>query len=192
MKPSFAKGFTFSEVVAAVAVVAITLAFAAPSIKDMIRSNRLASATNQFVSALNLARSEAVKRGIRVTLRKTSTNWEKGWQLFTDNPDVKGGYGIHDGADETLRIYAALPTNYILRGNSNVTNYITYLPSGDSNQPGSFALCDNSDGSGKPRNGSARLIIVNSVGRVRLGIDSDKNGIPEDDNKKDLISCDNP
>ena len=44
--------------------------------------------TNEFVGALQLARSEAIKRGAgRVILRKTGGQWESGWQVFVDYND---------------------------------------------------------------------------------------------------------
>ena len=192
MKISLLKGFTLTEVMVTVAVVALTLSFAAPNIKAAVRNNRLAGAANQFISALSLARSEAVKRRMRVTVRKNSANWEQGWQIFTDSPSANGAYGILNNTDVILRVYGPLPANYTLRGNNNFTNYISFLPSGESNQLGSFALCENGAGNVKPASGTSRLIIVNSVGRVRLGIDNNNNGIPEGDTGVDLDSCTSP
>jgi len=178
-----------------VMVMAITLTIAVPSFQTAIRNNQLAANANQLVSALNLARSEAIKRGMRVTLRKTSAYWESGWQVFTDNPNGGGNYGIQDGADETLRVYGAFPASYILTGNNNFTNYISFLPSGESNNMGSFALCySNADRTGSiaPEKDAARLIIVNKVGRVRLGLDTDHDRIPNKDDGTNLASCTNP
>jgi type IV fimbrial biogenesis protein FimT len=188
MKMLSTHGFTLIELMTTIGVVALTVTLAMPSMKTAIRNNRLAGAANQFVSALSLARSESVKRGMHVTVGKTSTNWEQGWRVFTDNST----YGTFDGSDEVIRVYPALPASYTLRGNNNVSNYISFLASGESNQLGSFALCDNSDGRNTPQSGTSRLIIVNRVGRVRLGIDSDHNGIPEDDDANDLSSCTSP
>jgi type IV fimbrial biogenesis protein FimT len=185
-------GFTAIELMTTVTVMAVIVAVAVPALKESVRTNRLASSANEFVSTLSLARSEAVKRGMRVTIRKTAANWENGWQIFTDNPDAKGNYGILDGEDTVLHVYGALPTNYILRGNNNFINYISFLSTGESNQPGSFAICENTIGNGRPQRGNSRLIIVNTVGRVRQGIDSNKNGIPEGDPGVDLASCVKP
>lgn len=181
-------GFTLIELMVTLAVAAVVLTLGVPSFRDTIRSNRLTVNANSFIGALNLARSEAIKRGMRVSVRKTSTNWESGWQVFTDS----GTFGTQDGTDETLRVYDALPSNYTLRGNNNFTNFISFTPNGQSNNMGSFAICDNSSGSNTPASGTSRLIIVNSTGRVRLGVDSNKNGIPERDDGTDLGSCINP
>lgn len=193
MRPSCAHGLTLIELLTAIAVVAVTLAFAVPTMKAAIRANRLAAGGNQFVSALNLARSEAVKTGMRVTVRKTSANWEQGWRVFVDAPP---NYGTFEStADTVVREYPPLAARYTLRGNGGVANYISFLSSGQSNTMGSFALCDMSDNKGtdlSPRANASRLIIVNSVGRVRQGIDGNNNGIPENDNGVDLSSCVSP
>lgn len=167
-------------------VVAVTLAVAVPNFQSAIQSNQLASNTNQFVSALSLARSEAIKRGMCVTVRKTSANWENGWQIFMDALNGAGKCGTKEVSDEVLRVYDALPENYTLRGNNNVKNYISFLPSGESNINGSFALCYDD------RKSASRLIIVGPTGRVRLGLDSDHDGIPEKADGAELTSCTSP
>lgn len=135
------------------------------------------------MTALNLARSEAVKRGISVTVRKvdeysstkksTGANWEDGWDIITD-VDSDGNFEV---GDVLIRTYAPLKSSYTLRGN-NFSNYIRFTSSGQSNTNGSFVICDNSDGNNKPEANTSRLIIVNSVGRMRMGLDANNNGIP--------------
>lgn len=173
-----------------VSLMAITLTLGVPALRDTVRSNQLATSANRFISALNLARSEAVKRGMRVTVRKTSAQWENGWRVFTDSSP----YGTQESSDLLLREYSALPPNYTLRGNNNFLNFISYLPGGESNNSvgGSFVLCDNKDHSNIPHYNTSRLIIINGTGRVRLGIDKDGDGIPEKDNGANLASCINP
>lgn len=195
MKLSVALGFSLVELLTAVAVTGIVLMVGVPAFQDTIRSNILTSAINDFVATLNFARSEAVKRSMRVTVRRiSSTNnmWEGGWQVFTDNPNGSGSYGTQEGSDEILRVHEALKQNYTLRNNSNFNTYISFKSSGESNTTGSFALCDNSDGTFRPKRGTARLIIINSVGRVRMATDSNKNGIPEDSSGNDLSTCYGP
>lgn len=192
MKLSVELGFTLVELMTAVAVIGVVLTVGVPAFQETIRSNILTSGINDFVAALNFARSEAVKRSMRVTVRRLSSTtnvWEEGWQVFTDNPDSDGNYGTKEGADETLLVHEALKPHYTLRNNANFNNYISFKSSGESNNMGSFALCDNSDGTFTPKRGTARLIMINSVGRVKMAIDSNKNGIPEDSNGNDLATC---
>lgn len=188
MKSPSALGFTAVELVIAVSIVTIIALFAMPSIKDAIQRNRLATNANQFISALSLARNEAITRGVRVTVRKIAANWEDGWRAFTDDSMP----GVLDGSDIEIRRHEALPEGYTLRGNNNFANFISFLPIGKSNNMGSFALCDGSSQGDIPQKNASRLIIINGVGRVRLGVDRDGNGIPEKEDGTDLSSCSNP
>jgi type IV fimbrial biogenesis protein FimT len=125
-----------------------------------------------------------------VSVRKIGAGWENGWQVFIDNPPS----GTQEKEDTVLQVYQALQKGYTFRGNNNFSNYISYLPNGQSNNAvgGSFAICDNADGSNIPHKNSSRLIIINGTGRVRVGIDKDNNGIPDKEDGANLTSCINP
>ncbi|MCX7101945.1 MAG: GspH/FimT family protein [Methylobacter sp.] len=128
---------------------------------------------NQLVTSLNLARSEAIKRGIQVTVRNkgASTQWEGGWDVFVD---VNGNETFNDNGNATLceatedcllRTYEALPSSYTLRtGSSSYDDYAAYLPTGLSNVSvgDTFRLCKGSD------NITSRAITINSIGRARV------------------------
>jgi len=60
--------FTFVELIVALAIAAILMTIGVPSMRDLIRNNRLVAATNTFVSTMNIARSEAIKQGRNATL----------------------------------------------------------------------------------------------------------------------------
>ena len=75
-KPSAGRvdsGFTVQELMIALAIAGILLGLAVPSFQTALYNNRLTSQANQLIAALNSARSEALKRGVRVTICK-STN----------------------------------------------------------------------------------------------------------------------
>jgi type IV fimbrial biogenesis protein FimT len=179
MKPHPALGFTLIELMVTVAVMAVVLTLGVPAFRDTVRNSALTATINEFIATLNFARSEAVKRGVQVTVRKTSTSdtvgWEGGWQVFTD----VSANGQYDSAtDQLLRVHDALKTNYTLRGNNNFTNYISYQPSGESNTMGSFGLCDTSV-SGNPTKRTSRLITINILGRITQATDNNSDGILE-------------
>lgn len=56
------RGFTLVELVITLVVAAILFAVAIPSFNNLINTNRLTTATNTLVGALNTARMEAIKR----------------------------------------------------------------------------------------------------------------------------------
>ena len=178
-------GFTLIESMIAVSVLAILFSLAFPSFSNAITNSRLTSQANLLVSAINQARSEAIRRGQHVVVRKINAEWESGWRVFVDvDRATNAKKNIFDsGTDIQLSIHPALPTNFTLRGNHNFVNFIRYQPNGDSNNIGSFVLCESGHVEG------AKLLIVNSIGRVRVALDTNHNRIPEDDQGSDIVSC---
>jgi type IV fimbrial biogenesis protein FimT len=98
-------GMTLLELMVTLAVVAIIVTIGIPSFQAMIERFRLSGKTDDLVSAIMLTRSEAIKRGVRVTLCKADTRlsdpmcapedsvegYEQGWVVFVDsaNPGVR-------------------------------------------------------------------------------------------------------
>jgi type IV fimbrial biogenesis protein FimT len=185
MKLKTPKGFTLIELVVTVTIAGILAAIAIPSFISIINNNRLTASANDLVTAFNLARSEAIKRGIQVTVRRKGANlqqWESGWDVFVDsdnppdqNPDNNGNGTLCEAADgcTLLRTYDALPSGFTLRTVDNpATTYQTYaafLPSGlsKSTDIGTFTLCS---GSGNPM--PQRTIVMNATGRPRVNVAS--------------------
>jgi type IV fimbrial biogenesis protein FimT len=83
--------------VTVVAIVAVLGALAAPSFTNLIRSQRIKTATNDLVSSLVFARSEAVKRNADVTVSQVGSSWSEGWNITYD-----------DGGTKTARSQSAL------------------------------------------------------------------------------------
>lgn len=82
---------------------------AAPSFKGVIQRYEVRTAVEDLVSALYLARTEAIKRGGKVTLRKatasgcqapTAQEWSCGWQLFEDRNE---NGTLNSGTDTTIQ-----------------------------------------------------------------------------------------
>lgn len=59
-------GLTLVELMVTLAVLAILAAVGVPSMQDMIRTNQVASQSNELISLLAFARSEAIRRGTAV------------------------------------------------------------------------------------------------------------------------------
>lgn len=151
------RGVSLIELMITLAIGAIILTVGVPAFQTTVVNARVAAHTNDYISSLNLARSEAVKRGRRVLLCKssdgasciTSGGWEQGWIVFLDmdnNAAVDTGSG-----DVILRVYGPLEGGETLQGDTHVSDYIAYssdgftrLVSGDF-QSGTltFGLCSN-------------------------------------------------
>ena len=86
-----AGGFTLVELAITVAVLSVMMAMAAPLFTGMTNGNRLTSNANEIVAAMQIARSEAVRRNTRTSFCESSngtscTNgspW-RGWLVFAD------------------------------------------------------------------------------------------------------------
>jgi type IV fimbrial biogenesis protein FimT len=172
-------GFTLLELMVTVSIAGVIMAMAIPSFKDMMRNNRLTGYANELVTSLSLARSEAAKRGIQVTIRRkgaTSTQWESGWDVFVD---VDGNELFNDngaaplcetGEDCLLKSYDGLANGYTLRtGNSTYKDYVAYLPSGLTTVfvGDTFRLCSGSTAEDKA---VSRAITLNAIGHSRVSI----------------------
>ncbi len=67
------RGFTLMELMATVAIAALILGFGVPSFRNMMANSRITTQSNEFIGALNFARSEAIARNVRVTVCRADT-----------------------------------------------------------------------------------------------------------------------
>ncbi|WP_260983964.1 GspH/FimT family pseudopilin [Pseudomonas oryzihabitans] len=84
-------GFTLIETLVALAILAIVVSIAAPSFTRTLQSNRAAVMSNELLGAMQIARSEALKRRTDVTLCRRNvagdacengTDWTVGWLMI--------------------------------------------------------------------------------------------------------------
>ena len=166
-------GFSLVELLASLLILVLLTGLAAPVFTNILMTNRLATESNSFLSALHLARSEAVKRNAHVVLCistsgvacSASGDWHQRWIMFSD----ANNNALFDANETLLRQGQALPPNVLLTGNTPVAKYISYVPSGATRlvtgalQMGTLKLCHTA-----ANNGDARLLILSSTGRPRI------------------------
>jgi type IV fimbrial biogenesis protein FimT len=175
-------GVTVIELMVTLSIVVILLTVAVPGFTELIADTRRAAAVNQLIGALNMARNEAIKQGVRVTLCKTSqpetgspacepnAGWNQLWLLFVDNDHEPGNVrGTIDGTDQIMRIMYPSDAMTITTG-IGYSGGISYRPNGVSQglrstggvgaANGTFTLC---------ANGVAKTVIINNTGRARVG-----------------------
>lgn len=201
IKSKQVSGLTFAELITTICIAGIIAGLAFPSFMAVIRNNRLTAYTNDLIASLNFARSEAIKRSKRVTMRKpdndsysklgATANWENGWDVFTDEDG--NGNGKYGAGDLILKHFSAIASGYTIRANSGFTNKITFNEMGGSGS-GKFVICDDSDGNGVPEPYTAKLISIITTGRARLAedINNPPDGIPNTSSaaSSNLTTCD--
>ncbi len=162
-------GFTLIELLVTLSIGAIILSIAVPSFGNMVRNNRVATQANTLLAALNLARSESAKRGVRISVCPRTqpatapetctgeTDWSGGWLVFTD---ATGTRGTFDGTDSLLRINEALNANPTFTATATS---VRYRPTGAVDTPVTFTLTPSGC-----KNKERRTIKVGATGRAAI------------------------
>ena len=166
-------GFTLIELMAAITLLSVMAIVAIPAFGNLFQNNTLTAVTNSFTSTIALARSEAIKRNVRISMcamNDAGTNcgvngeWEDGWVVWVDadNDDTI------DAAELVIHQRDNLPTGYTLRSTNGVySNLIVFNQDGESSGDGgvngvdTLRVCD--------ANAAAnvnRSIQLNAVGRA--------------------------
>jgi type IV fimbrial biogenesis protein FimT len=182
------KGFTLIELMVVLLIASILLGVAIPSFVDMSVRNRLVTTSNDFVSTINLARSESIRRSATVTVCGSDDGancdadaWSSGWIVFAD----VNGDGVKDPADTIVRAHEGLGNGYTLNADPAFASSITYGADGSADGTGVFAVCHDDELDG------ARAVIVTPL-RPRVIRDTDNNRIPNIDADTDIAGCTDP
>jgi type IV fimbrial biogenesis protein FimT len=101
-------GFTLTELMVVVAIVAIMLSIGLPSYRYITNSYRMSAELNSLVGDLMYARAEAIREGQPVALCVSAdglncsgaTTWASGWIVFPD----PGGNGSADAPGTILHV----------------------------------------------------------------------------------------
>ena len=150
-------GFTLIEIVVVLAILAVLVSIAAPSMRAFMDSQIVKTPASDLYSSLVLARSEAIKRNAAIDVVPSATDWAQGWQVR-----VQSGGTI-------LRVQDGYPRIAI---NASTAGTVTYGGNGRlSTSATTFRVL-------VPGNTEARMrcVSVDVSGRpsVRVDIDTDQ------------------
>lgn len=157
-------GFTLVELMVTLAVAAILIAMATPSFRELMMNNRLTVTTNDFVGAANLARSEAIKRGLNASVCisndgatcSAGTQWNVGWIVWFD----ANNSGTPD-AGEIVRVAEGFANTNV--GLTGTQARFTYNSAGVIATPlDTLDVCDNRTGE------TGRRINFSQTGRIEV------------------------
>ena len=180
-------GFTLVEVMITLIVVSILLAVGLPSLKSFLQGNQMVAATNELLSAIHIARSEAIKLQSSVTICESANgtsctspganDWEDGWIVFVDADSNLTGTGAACtaiGTDCLLRTHGAITDSRFTVAGLNPggadINSVTFDARGIPRNAagawlsGTFSICNVNDAGSTI---DSRAVVLNLSGRVR-------------------------
>ncbi|SEQ15271.1 type IV fimbrial biogenesis protein FimT [Ectothiorhodospira magna] len=165
-------GLTLIELLVTLAVAAVLFGIVAPGFAGMLREQQLITTTNTFISALNMARWEAIKRGHHVLVcpstdgeRCQAVSYGEGW-LVGVVMDPSQGFAE---PDDIIRRFGAVPPAVTIEVNGAMAQYIGYRNDGQTRRlndallMGSVRVCTEDGG---------RRIVISRTGRARVETDS--------------------
>lgn len=163
----FEAGFTVIELLMTITVMSILALIAVPGFNAMINNNRIRSDAGTLMANLAVARSEAARRGVSVTLCASSDgascmgttadpSWINGYIAFTD-PDSNATY---DSSTETILLVSGPLSSglTITASGFGAGNRLRFSASGEATLTGTLTLC---------RSGyNGRVVSINNAGRA--------------------------
>ena len=183
-------GFTLPELLITLAIVGILLTVGVPSLKTFMQGNQLIASTNELISALHVARSEAIKLNTRVSICESSDgatcavtgSWKNGWIVFIDGNGANPGDLVNTGSpctaantDCLLRIHDAIDDDLlsisVLNPAKNSVSSFTFTSRGlpkaanGAVESGVFSLCSFDSNNNVI---DARAVVLSLSGRVRV------------------------
>jgi len=163
-------GWTLVELLLALAIGAALIALALPSYSAWIADQKLTNQARALATGMSVARSEAIKRGFRVNLCKSSDrrtcatagSWHDGFLIFVDeNRD-----GNVDAGEPVLHIEGPAAEGIRVSANAPIDDYVSYTSLGHARmlsgalQMGTMRLC--------LRGRTELLVVLANSGRVRI------------------------
>ena len=158
-------GFTLIEILITLSIAAILAVLATPSMTESIENSKIKTLSGEFTVALHLAQSEAIKRGVQVSIKpkfRSNKEWRTGWDIFAD-PNANGS---QDAGEELIQTYDMNTKGLTLISEDAVfATWMGFLPSGatrgNGGISGGFRIC-RADG----ETTKSRTVIIQATGNI--------------------------
>lgn len=148
-------GFTLIELMVTIAVLAVIVGIAAPSISTQLANQRVKSTTATLANALKEAKVESILRRQNVTVIYTSTSTPKTIKLQAGGNNIST-YNLNDKSTVTQTINPSGVTNIVFQPNKKIANNATVV----------YTICDSGSNNETPKQVSltniANVNIVNA------------------------------
>ncbi|WP_295803178.1 GspH/FimT family pseudopilin [uncultured Microbulbifer sp.] len=166
------RGLTLIELMVTLAVLAIIVAIAVPNFNTMIANNRALTLGEDLATALNFARTEAVKRGARVSLCGSTDGascdggFANNWLVVVDSAASDDAAAVT--VDTVLRQWQAPGANETVAATQggNAVSFIRFTRKGMLGRSANGAVTVNASASGCT---TARDVTVGLAGLLNMG-----------------------
>jgi type IV fimbrial biogenesis protein FimT len=148
-------------------IISIVMVLGIPSLRAMIQRHQLGTAATDLLSAVHLARAEAIRRGVRVDLipAENGISWSRGWVILIDENRNQRS----DPGEEIIFSRGAFASELAISASfsDSARQYLAYNGQGRSRtnassqapQLGSWTLSLGAE---------SRKVVINFVGRPRI------------------------
>ena len=168
--PRTERGTTLLELLLAITLGAVLLVLAGASVGSWIPRYQQRNVAAALAEALQVARSEALRRNVRVDLCPSvdritcdpAGRWHAGWLAFVD----EDGDGSRDPGEAVVHVDVPATPRITITGNRPVAGYVSYTPWGHTRlasgalQMGTFTVC---------RSGLTEIqVVLANGGRPRI------------------------
>ena len=148
-------GFTLIELMVTIAVLAIIVGIAAPSISTQLANQRVKSTTSTIANALKEAKVESILRRQNVTVVYTSTSTPQTIKFKVGSDNIST-YNLNARSTVTQTITPSTVTSIVFQPNKKIANNATVI----------YTICDSGSTNETPKQVSltniANVNIVNA------------------------------